>query len=297
MRCRVVKLLVCLALMVVDASPGQPRVPRVMALADVLTGTEETEIRWPVGVAAASLERVAVADAYGPKLLLFQRVGVSWSLEATVALPGTPVGLVWDGARYVLSLRGETRLVALREGEAEVSAISLPAALVPGPIASLPSGGLLVFDAAASQLVELDGTGQVVPVAPVSGTVTGLAGLDTGGYLAAIGDQARIVRFDPRGAVVESWELPANGSTPAWPAGITSDPDGRVFVADRHNGRILQLDHTGTWVGVGSREGWDPGLLRYPAGLARLSSNLLLVADQGNGRTQIFRITTDRSTP
>lgn len=294
---RVVKLLVCMALMVVDASPGQPRVPRVMALADVLTGTEETEMRWPVGVAAASPERLAVADAYGPKLLLFQRVGVSWSLEKTVALPGTPVGLAWDGARYVISLRGEERLVALREAEAEVSVISLPAALVPGPIASLQGGDLLLYDAAASQLVELDGTGQVAAAAPVSGTVTGLAGLDAGGYLAAIGDQARIVRFDPQGAVVESWELPANGSTPAWPAGITTDPDGRVFVADRHNGRILQLDHTGKWVGIGSREGWDPGLLRYPAGLDRLSTNLLLVADQGNGRTQIFRLSTDRSIP
>jgi len=44
---------------------------------------------------------------------------------------------------------------------------------------------------------------------------------------------------------------------------------------------------------LGSRRGWDPGLLNKPAGLAWIPAGGLLVADLGNGRAQTFRLTSN----
>jgi hypothetical protein len=64
-----------------------------------------------------------------------------------------------------------------------------------------------------------------------------------------------------------------------------------VVVVDRHSGRLLVLDVAGTVIGMGSRQGWEPGLLMFPAGITRLSDGTLAVADEGNGRVQVFRRT------
>jgi len=66
-------------------------------------------------------------------------------------------------------------------------------------------------------------------------------------------------------------------------------PGGEVLVADRHNGRLLVLDATGRPLGQGSRRGFDPGLLRFPSGIALLPDGGIVVTDEGNGRVELFR--------
>jgi DNA-binding beta-propeller fold protein YncE len=75
---------------------------------------------------------------------------------------------------------------------------------------------------------------------------------------------------------------------PAWPSGLAVAPGGTVYVADRHGHRLLVLDAAGRPTGVGSRKGWEEGLVLFPAGLALLPDGTLLVADEGNGRVQAF---------
>ena len=81
----------------------------------------------------------------------------------------------------------------------------------------------------------------------------------------------------------------ASWPTPAWPVGVLVEDDGEIVIVDRHGGRVQVLETSGRWIGTGSRRGWEPGLLRSPAGLAQLPDGRLVVADQGNGRLQIFR--------
>lgn len=276
------------------AISSQSAPPRVMTLDSVLKGSKEEQLRWPVAVAASADDRIAVADAYGPALFLFRRVGVSWTLERTVELAGAPAGLAWNGERYVLSLRQQRELLTLQEDGSTAGTIQPPPGVVPGPLAALPGGGLLLYDAAGSQIRRLDQAGQAVDSTTVDGIVTALAGDGQGGFLAAIGDESRLLRGDGAGEIVDSWSLPPDGPVPAWPTGLATAPGGEAVVVDRHNGRLLVLDRDGNWIGLGSREGWDAGLLRRPAGLARLPSGSLVVADQGNGRVQIFRLIADR---
>ena len=71
--------------------------------------------------------------------------------------------------------------------------------------------------------------------------------------------------------------------------GLAAEPGGNLLVVDRHAGRVLVLDANGQVAGVGARKGWEPGLLLFPAGIARLPGGAVVVADEGNGRAQLFR--------
>ncbi|MGB5888511.1 MAG: hypothetical protein WBH75_00950 [Thermoanaerobaculia bacterium] len=268
---------------------AQTTPPRALTFLEAFKGSEESELRWPVAVAAASADEIAVADAYGPRVLRFRRVGVSWQLDSTAQLSAVPVGLGWDGNRYVASLRQDGGLVALEGPELLLRPLPLPRGVVPGPLTVLPNGDLLVYDYAGRRVVRLADGAELTAEAPIEGAVTALAATAAGGFLAAVAAQGAVLYFDANGELSATWHLPASGKIPAWPVGLAVEPGGDVVVVDRHAGRLLVLDATGRVVGLGSRKGWEPGLLLYPADLVRLPNGHLLVADEGNGRAQVFR--------
>lgn len=281
------------ALLATGARPAaaQAAPPRVLSFLETVKGSEDQSLRWPVAVAAASDEDIAVADAWGPRLLRFRRVGVSWQLERSVEMPGSPVGLVWDGDRYVASLRQGKGLVTFEGPELVQRSLPLPRGVVPGPLAVFPGGDLLVFDYAGQRALRLSGDGTKTAEVEIPGQVTGLATSPSGGFFAAVAAQGAVVRISANGSVESTWTLPAHDQRPAWPVGLVAEPGGSVLVVDRHSGRLLLLDGGGRVAGLGSRHGWEPGLLHLPSGIARLPGGLVLVADEGNGRAQVFRRT------
>jgi DNA-binding beta-propeller fold protein YncE len=279
---------VLLAALAPSAS-AQTGPPRVLSFQDALKGTDEVSLQWPVAVAAASDDEVAVADASGPRLLRFRRVGASWQLDRTVPMGAPPAGLVWDGRRYVASLRQGGGLVAFEGGDLAQRTLPAPRGVVPGPVAVAPGGTLLLYDTEGRRVLRLSAEGTSTAEIPVEGDVTALAATAAGGFFAALGAEGSVRRFDASGKLDVAWSLPAFESVPAWPSGLAVEPGGNVLVVDRHVGRILVLDANGQVAGVGSRQGWEPGLLLFPAGIARLPGGTVLVADEGNGRAQLFR--------
>lgn len=276
---------------------AQRRPDRVLSLDEVLKGSEDSNLRWPTAVAAASGDQVAVTDIRESRIFFFKRIGVSWTLEQVAELPASPVDLIWERDRYVISTRRSGLLYTVGGPGAPIDELKIPAGLRPGALASQPSGGPLVYDQGSSKIVRIGRQGQMVDSVAIDEFVTGLEARKGGGWLAAIGAKAQIAVFEANGRESNRWTLPSDGPVPAWPAGITIDSEGRIYVADRHNGRILVLDSSGRWVGLGSRKGWDAGLLIRPAGLAKLPGDRLLVADQGNGRAQLFRLIFGSSKP
>lgn len=263
--------------------------PRVFVAEGAFKGTDAVSLCWPLAVAAASDEEVAVADASGPRLLRFRRVGVSWQLDRTVALGGAPAGLAWDGRRYVASLRQGAGLVALEGAELAQRKLTLPRGVVPGALAAGPGGTLLLYDAAKGSVLRLSPEGAATAEVAVGADVTALAATAAGGFFAAVAAEGAVRHFDAGGKLAAEWRLPAFEQTPAWPAGLAAEPGGTLLVVDRHAGRVLVLDATGQVTGTGARKGWEPGLLLFPAGIARLPGGAVVVADEGNGRAQLFR--------
>jgi len=281
-------------LLIAQTAWAQPLPPRILSWVEVIPGPQGSPIRWPVAVAAALDGEIAVADAFDSRVLVFTRVGASWQLEHTVELPAVPVGLTHDGSGFVAALRGPSSLVALDGSGGSLRELPLPAGFVPGAIAATPDGSLLVFDAGSRQVLGISAVGAVERTIDIGHHVTALAIGHSGGFFAVVPHPAMVVAVDANGALRATWSLEGEDPTPAWPMGIAVAPGGDLFVTDRHSGRIMVLDATGRWVGLGSRGGWDAGLLRFPGSLARLPNGDLLVADQGNNRVQVFR-RSDRS--
>jgi hypothetical protein len=202
---------------------------------------------------------------------------------------GAPVALTSDGRRYVASLREGKGLVAFAGPDLTRRPVPLPRGVVPGALAAYPNGDLLVHDAAGGRALRLAMSGEAKSEVKIDGQVTALAISATGGFFAAVPARGLVLHFSANGSLASRWTLPGFEHIPAWPVGLAAEPGGDLVVVDRHAARLLVLDANGELTGLGSRRGWEPGLLLFPAGIARLPNGLLLVADEGNGRAQVFR--------
>ena len=295
-------LLACAAVAVAsvavsDLDAAQPSLPRVLVFEEAVRGNEDDELRWPVGVAAASDEEFAVADAKPPRLFVFRKLGVSWQLAHTVPLPAAPAGLAHVGNRYVVALRGTEGLMALEGEQLLIRKIGLPQGVVPGVIAARGDGGLLVYDYASGRVFKFDPSGNLLSQTAIDGRATGLAEGPGGEMWVAVGEQSAVLRFDSNGAMTARVEVPGEGPVPSWPVGLVVNRRGEIAVIDRHVGRIVFFEDGGAPFGAGSRRGSEPGLLLFPRAVGILSEGRLIVADEGNGRVQVFRRTDKAETP
>lgn len=282
-----------------QSRPRAAGAERVLVFEQDLPAVGDEDVRWPVAVAAAGEDELAVADAYGPRLLILRKVGVEWRLHRVLELPGAPAALVRDGDRYVLALRGEDGLVSFEGADLLQRRVPLPTGVVPGALATRGAAGsgdaersgLLVYDLAGERVLSMAPDGSVGrgEGVPVGERVSALAPAAGGGFYAALPERGEVRRYDAQGALDATWTLPADGPVPPWPAALAVEPGGDILVVDRHGHHLVVLAADGSLEGLGSRRGWEPGLLLYPAGAARLADGRFAIADQGNGRVQIFR--------
>ena len=77
---------------------AQRPAPRFLAFETVLQGSGEAELRWPLSVGTGPSLELAVADAYGARLVFFSATGGGWVAAGVTRLPATPVAVVYDGA-------------------------------------------------------------------------------------------------------------------------------------------------------------------------------------------------------
>ena len=262
----------------------------MLVFQEALKGTEDVSLRWPVAVAAASDDEVAVADAFGPRLLRFRQVGVSWQLDRTVPMGAAPAGLAWDGRRYVASLRQGAGLVAFEGAELAQRRLPLPRGVVPGAMAVGPDGGLLVYDAAKRSVLRLSAEGAVTAEVAVGGDVTALAATAAGGFFAAVAAEGSVLHFDAAGRSTPPGSCPTVEQVPAWPSGLAVGA-GRRPPRRRPSRRARagpRRERPGRRVSGPGRAG-SRGCCSSRPGSRACRAASSLVADEGNGRAQLFR--------
>ena len=271
----------------------------LFAWEEALTGDEERKLRWPTAVAAGGVDEIAVTDAAGPALWIFRDRGGAegWVLQTTVELPAPAFSMACGIERFLVSTRQPGRLVTISKPDYRVREILLPAEIIPGTISCAADNRLLLHDLAGGRLLLLGEGFEILTSVPVDGAVSGLSPGSAGDFYAAFPATGEVRRYGANGDLLGTLAVPGLAPTPAWPVGLLVAANGEVTVADRHGGRILVLTAGGRWVGTGSRRGWEPGLLRFPRDIARLPDGRIVVADQGNGRVQVFRRLEEREQP
>jgi hypothetical protein len=284
-------LLVVVLAATTGAATGQGTVETLFAFDEVLTGDDSVRLTWPTAVAVGGLDEIAVADAAGPALRILRNRGGAegWVVERSIDLPRPAYSLSCGDGEYLVSTRQPGTLLAVGTGNGPRRELALPGSIIPGAVTCLAEGQLVVHDLAAGRLVVLDRELEVRASVELAEAVAALAAGPGGGFYAVLPGAGEVRRYGANGDQLNALAVPGLDPAPAWPVGLIVEDNGRVIVADRHGGRLLVLENSGRWIGSGSRRGWEPGLLRFPADLARMPDGSIAVADQGNGRVQIFR--------
>ena len=73
-----------------------------------------------------------------------------------------------------------------------------------------------------------------------------------------------------------------------FPASLTTDDRGRIYLVDRNGGSIIILGQDGSFLSRQSGMGWKEGSLNYPAQMCINNKGEIFVADTMNSRIQIF---------
>lgn len=262
---------------------------RSLALDITIKGQDAFTLRAPIGLAFASDEELGVIDTHGSRLIVFRLVDGAWQAVRSLELEQAPYDIARLDDRYLVSLRADGGLVAVEDPQFQMRKLRLPGGCMPGAIAAARDGGYWVADLAVDRVLLFGAAGGEPRSFAVPPGATRLAASAAGGFYAAYPAEGLLRRYGADGSLLSEWELAGDAPTPAWPDGIVAEARGSLLVVDRHGGRILELDPGGRWIGVGAREGWDAGLLRFPAGLAAMPDGRIAVADEGNGRVQIFK--------
>ena len=83
-------------------------------------------------------------------------------------------------------------------------------------------------------------------------------------------------------------EVPESSSFFWGPRGIAVGPDGRVFLADTGNKRIVVFDEDGNYITEFGTAGFDAGQFDEPVGVAVANDGIVYVTDTWNQRVQAF---------
>jgi len=73
-----------------------------------------------------------------------------------------------------------------------------------------------------------------------------------------------------------------------FPASLTTDERGRIYLVDRNGGSIIILGQDGSFLSRQSGMGWKEGSLNYPAQMCINRKGEVFVADTNNSRVQVF---------
>jgi len=102
-----------------------------------------------------------------------------------------------------------------------------------------------------------------------------------------------MLKFDENGTFLTEWYAndPADITKSFYgPRSVAVDSNGRVFVSDTGNKRIMIYDQNGNFIDKFGTPGMGTGELDEPVGIALFEDKRLAVADTWNQRVQIFDV-------
>lgn len=251
-------------------------------------------LRLPLAVAALG-DLVAVADAGNGRILTYTLTGDGLSPrgEMLVQQVPFPIGVAVLPSKEILALDGKTRKIARLSADGAFSGWLEPAG-VEGTVAarSLAAGGdaIYVLDVAGARILVTEPGGNVrgtIALPREIGFASDLA-VDGKGDVYVVDSVGHRLWVARKGEATLSPLTPVLPEDFEFPTAIAADDEGRLFVADRDGGGIVIFGRDGSFRGRQLGMGWKEGFLRYPADVCAAPGGLLLVAERGNNRVQVF---------
>ncbi len=208
-----------------------------------------SDMVYPTDVAVLNDGRICVADGVNQRVLVFKKNGRSKELKFPEMK--RPLGLAADLAGGLLITDTETDVVLILDKRLKLkSVISLPK----------------VVDATDVQVID----GQVIWV------------VDNDGH--------RVIIMDRQGNIEsEIGRKGSSGPTFNYPACITRDGRGQLYVTDVLNGRVQLFNEFGTYQGQVAKWGITPGSLYRPKGIAANQAGAFVISDSFTGTIHYYK--------
>lgn len=268
-------------------------------VAAIYSDDQELKLKQPEGVACSKNNLLLVADTGNARLVRYRfnnSLAESSAQEIRVPQLKYPrrVEMNSKGEIFVLDgkLRRIMRLTADGKfnGYIDPQGASAPSANAPISFHIDKDDNLFILDIFSGQVIVLGDQGQYrrhLKFPEEFGFFTDLT----------VDNRGRILLLDSVGARLYSTTVNSTRFTAIteglkaymrFPAALTTDRQGRIYLVDRNGGKIIILARDGSLLGRLSAKGWKEGLLNYPSQMCINDRGEIFVADTNNSRVQVF---------
>jgi hypothetical protein len=256
-------------------------------------------LRHPEGVACSG-STLVVGDTENDRLLRYTIEGKSVKGGTEIKIPqlSSPICVQINSKGEIFALDGrQRRIVRLGpdgafKGYVAAEGAPSPSTLVARSFKIGPDDALYVLDVFSSRVVVMaadgkyqrqidfpadygffsdvavDGRGTVLVVDSIRAMVWAAAG--------------KAATFSPLGGPLKEHMT--------FPAYLTADRRGIIYITDEYGGDVGMLSRDGSFLGKQLGMGWNEGFLSYPSQICVDDREEVFIADRGNSRVQVFTL-------
>jgi streptogramin lyase len=264
----------------------------------VLTDDKEGMMKIPQGVACNNDGLFIVADTGNDRLLTFTYKDEVVKSGAEIKLPqlAYPIRLQLNSKGEIFVLDEKLRRIARLNpqggfvGFVDPQGLPAPAGFVPRSFKIDAHDNIYLLDILSERVLVLDPGGKFlkqIPFPAQHGSISDLA-VNANGDIYLIDSSNAMVFVAPKDSVAFTPLTKSLREDMNYPAYITTDKRGYIFVVDQNGGGIIVLGQNGTFLTRLLQRGWKPGFLNYPSQICIDDKGNVFVADRDNSRLQIF---------
>jgi DNA-binding beta-propeller fold protein YncE len=270
-------------------------------ITSIYTDDQGVALREPQGVACNDQSHLIVADSGNGRLLKYVfRDGTveTGTVEIKIAQLSYPIKAELNSKSeiYVLDRRKRRILRFTPEGKfedyVEPLGLTSPAGYVPRSFTIDREDNIYILDILSERVLRLSPEGRYLGHLEFPKEYGFFCDI-------AVDYKGTVFIIDSVKGMVYSGAKLSTGFSPLtkslkeyvrFPASLTSDNRGRLYLTDKNGGSILILGQDGSFLGRQSRMGWKEGWLNYPAQMCINDKGEIFVADTNNSRVQVFEL-------
>ena len=256
-------------------------------------------LKQPEGVACDEKFHLVVGDTGNDRLVryTYQEKSLKAESEIRVAQLSYPIRVQINAKGEIFALDGKKRRIirvnpdGTFKNYVDAEGLPSPSAFVPRSFKIDTNNNIYVLDIFSGRVLVLDPEGKYqkqIPFPQEYGFFSDLSA-DSKGNILLI-DSVKAMVFSA-GKDSNSFSALTQQSLREYlnfPASITTDNRGTIFVVDENGSGIVILGRDGTFLGRQLSMGWNEGLLYYPSQMCVNDKGEVFIADRGNSRVQIF---------
>jgi sugar lactone lactonase YvrE len=285
----------------------------ILLLAKVSVGAEALKLRhfqsiyaddkdaWfssPEGVGCDEKGHILVADSGNGRLMRFSLINGKAMPDKEIKVPelSFPIRVRTNSKGEIIALDGRQKRVVRFSpageylGWVNAAGSPPPSIVVPRSFDIGKDDSIYLLDVFAGRVLVLTPEGKFTKMInfPVGYEVISDLAVDGKGTVFLIDGVKAMVYVAAKGSTQFSPLTESMKAVMKFPATITTDAHGNIYLADKNGGNIYIVGQDGAFKGEQLTMGWKEGQLRYPCQLCVNDKGEVFVADRGNNRIQIF---------